>query len=293
MATAISSGERKRVVVIGGGFAGINVAQDLGRLPLDITLVDRKNHHTFQPLLYQVALGVLSPAEIAQPIRSILRDYRNVEVLMDEAIGFDVPQQRVLVKTGAQLEYDYLVVATGSTHSYFGHDEWEPLAPGLKTVEDATEIRRRVLLAFELAERQMQESGIHPPLKFVIIGGGPTGVELAGAISDIARLYMAKDFRHIDPAKAEVQIFEGSPNILASYPPDLQEKALEQLKALGVKVRTNARVTDVQPGYVMVDDERIEAAVTLWAAGVQASPLGKLLAIGLANRNRSRSSRRW
>jgi NADH:ubiquinone reductase (H+-translocating) len=277
VATAISSGERKRVVVIGGGFAGINVAQDLGRLPLDITLVDRKNHHTFQPLLYQVALGVLSPAEIAQPIRSILRDYRNVEVLMDEVIGFDLQQQRVLVKTGAQLEYDYLVVATGSTHSYFGHDDWASLAPGLKTVEDATEIRRRVLLAFELAERQMQEAGIHPPLKFVIIGGGPTGVELAGAISDIARLYMAKDFRHIDPATAEVQIFEGSPSVLASYPPDLQEKALEQLKALGVKVRTNAHVTDVQPGYVMVGDERIEAAVTLWAAGVQASPLGKLL----------------
>jgi NADH dehydrogenase len=277
VAAAISTNLRKRVVVIGGGFAGINVAQELGKLPLDITLVDRKNHHTFQPLLYQVALGVLSPAEIAQPIRSILRDYPNVEVLMDEAIGFDLQQQRVQVKTGAQLEYDYLVVATGSTHSYFGRDDWASLAPGLKTVEDATEIRRRVLLSFELAERQMQEAGIHPPLKFVIIGGGPTGVELAGAISDIARLYMAKDFRHIDPAAAEVQIFEGSPSILAAYPPDLQQKALEQLNALGVKVRTNAHVTDVQPGYVVVGDERIEAAVTLWAAGVQASPLGKLL----------------
>jgi len=277
VATTISTNFRKRVVVIGGGFAGINVTQELGKLPLDITLVDRKNHHTFQPLLYQVALGVLSPAEIAQPIRSILRDYPNVEVLMDEAIGFDLQQRRVQVKTGAQLEYDYLVVATGSTHSYFGRDDWASLAPGLKTVEDATEIRRRVLLSFELAERQMQEAGIHPPLKFAIIGGGPTGVELAGAISDIARLYMAKDFRHIDPATAEVQIFEGSPSILAAYPPDLQQKALEQLNALGVKVRTNAHVTDVQPGYVVVGDERIEAAVTLWAAGVQASPLGKLL----------------
>ena len=277
VATAMSSSARKRVVVIGGGFAGINAALELGKLPLDITLVDRKNHHTFQPLLYQVALAVLSPAEIAQPIRSILRDYPNIEVLMDEAIGFDVPLQRVLLKTGAQLEYDYMVVATGSTHSYFGRDDWAPLAPGLKTVEDATEIRRRVLLAFELAERQMQEAGIHPPLKFVVIGGGPTGVELAGAISDIARLYMARDFRHIDPASAEVQIFEGSPSILAAYPPDLQKKAVEQLNALGVKVRTNAHVTDVQPGYVVVGDERIEAAVTLWAAGVQASPLGKLL----------------
>jgi NADH dehydrogenase len=273
--TAVS--ERKRVVVIGGGFGGMNAARELAKLPLDITIVDRKNHHTFQPLLYQVALGVLSPAEIAQPIRSIFRNHRNIEVLMDEAIGFDVQEQRVFLKTGAQLEYDYLVVATGSTHSYFSRDEWASLAPGLKTLEDATEIRRRVLLAFELAERQMQETGVHPPLKFVIIGGGPTGVELAGAISDIARLYMAKDFRHIDPAAAEVQIFEGSPNILAAYPPDLQRKAVEQLNALGVKVRTNARVTNVQPGYIMVEDERVEAAVILWAAGVQASPLGKLL----------------
>jgi NADH dehydrogenase len=277
MAVAAGISERKRVVVIGGGFAGLNAAQVLAKLPLDITVIDRKNHHTFQPLLYQVALAVLSPAEIAQPIRSILRDDQNVEVLMDEAIGFDMPLQRVLLKTGAQIEYDYLVVATGSTHSYFGREDWAALAPGLKTVEDATEIRRRVLLAFELAERQMQETGVHPPLKFVIIGGGPTGVELAGAISDIARLYMAKDFRYIDPATAEVHIFEGSPNILSAYPPDLQQKALEQLNALGVQVRTNARVSDVQPGYVMVGDERIEAAVTLWAAGVQASPLGKLL----------------
>lgn len=270
-------GVRKRVVILGGGFAGINTAMGLGKLPLDITLVDRKNHHTFQPLLYQVALAVLSPGEIAQPIRSILRDYRNIEVLMDEAVGFDLVQQRVMFKTGAELEYDYLVVATGSTHSYFGKDEWAKLAPGLKTVEDATEIRRRVLLAFELAERQMQETGSHPPLNFVIIGGGPTGVELAGAISDIAKLYMAKDFRHIDPRVAQVLILEGSPHVLAAYPEDLQIKAVEQLNKLGVKVRTGAHVTDVQPGYVMVGDERIDAVVTLWAAGVQASPLGKLL----------------
>jgi NADH dehydrogenase len=269
--------ERKRVIVLGGGFGGINAALGLAKLPLDITLVDRRNHHTFQPLLYQVALAVLSPAEIAQPIRSILRDHQNIEVLMDEVIGFDVSQQHVELKTGAQLEYDYLIVATGSTHSYFGKDQWAKLAPGLKTIEDATEIRRRVLLAFELAERQMQEHGTHPPLNFVVIGGGPTGVELAGAISDIAKLYMAKDFRHIDPGTAKVQILEGSPNILAAYPPDLQKKAAEQLNALGVSIRTNAHVSDVQPGYVMVGDERIDSAVTLWAAGVQASPLGKLL----------------
>ncbi|GGA68518.1 NADH dehydrogenase [Edaphobacter acidisoli] len=196
---------------------------------------------------------------------------------MDEAIGFDLTEQRVKFKTGAELEYDYLIVATGSTHSYFGRDDWAKLAPGLKTVEDATEIRRRVLLAFELAERQMQELGSHPPLNFVIIGGGPTGVELAGAISDIAKLYMTKDFRHIDPKMAQVLILEGSPHVLAAYPEDLQASALEQLTKLGIKVRTNAHVSDVQPGYVMVGDERIDAVVTLWAAGVQASPLGKLL----------------
>jgi len=274
---AHNSIERKRVVIIGGGFAGIHAAFTLAKLPLDITLVDRRNHHTFQPLLYQVALAVLSPADIAQPIRSMLRDYPNIEVLMDEAVGFHVDEHRVELKTGANFEYDYLILATGSTHSYFGHEEWAKLAPGLKTVEDATEIRRRVLLAFELAERQMQETGHHPPLNFVIVGGGPTGVELAGASSDIARLYMADNFRHIDPSEAKVLILEGGPNILAAYPDDLQAKALEQLNAIGVSIRTNAHVSDIQPGYVMVGEERIDAVVTLWAAGVQASPLGKLL----------------
>src|SRR5271170_515985 len=276
-AAARSSAARKRVVILGGGFGGINAAMDLAELPVDLTVVDRKNYHLFQPLLYQVALAVLSPADIAQPIRSLMRDHPNIDVLMDEAIGFDLQQQRVHLKTGVELEYDYLVIATGSTHSYFGRDDWAKLAPGLKTIEDATEIRRRVLLAFELAEREMMEYGTHPPLNFVIIGGGPTGVELAGAISDIAKLYMSKDFRHINPSMAQVLILEGSPNILAAYPEDLQRKAGEQLTALGVKFRTNAHVSDVQPGYVMVGDERIDAVVTLWAAGVQASPLGKLL----------------
>jgi NADH dehydrogenase len=277
--TGPSDMERKRVVILGGGFAGINAAMNLAHLPVDVTMVDRKNYHLFQPLLYQVALAVLSPADIAQPIRAIVRNHPNIDVLMDEAVGFDLPQQRVLLKTGVRLEYDYLILATGSTHSYFGRDDWSKLAPGLKTVEDATEIRRRVLLAFELAEREMMEKGTHPALNFVIIGGGPTGVELAGAISDIAKLYMAKDFRHIDPSMAQVLILEGSPNILAAYPPDLQRKAGEQLNALGVTYRTNAHVSDVQPGYVMVGDERIDAVVTLWAAGVQASPLGKLLGV--------------
>lgn len=278
MANSDPASVRPRVVVIGAGFGGIYAAKHLGKLPVDVTVVDRRNHHTFQPLLYQVALAVLSPGDIAQPIRTILRDNRNTEVLMDEVVDFDIPNRRVHLKSGAEVVYDYLIVGAGSTHSYFGHDEWSKLAPGLKFIEDATEIRRRVLLAFELAERQMVETGSHPPLNFVIIGGGPTGVELAGSISDIARLYMTKDFRHIDPSTANVLILEGSPHILAAYPEDLQKMALDQLTKLKVQVRTGAHVTDVQPGYVMVGEERIESVCTLWAAGVQASPLGKMLA---------------
>lgn len=278
MASSSQTSSRPRVVVVGAGFGGIYAARHLGKLPVDVTVVDRKNHHTFQPLLYQVALAVLSPGEIAQPIRSILRDNRNTEVLMDEVVGFNAAENRVLLKSGSQVVYDYLILGTGSTHSYFGKDQWAPLAPGLKSIEDATEIRRRVLLAFELAERQMVETGSHPPLNFIIIGGGPTGVELAGAISDIARLYMTRDFRHIDPSTANVLILEGSPHILGAYPEDLQKAAVEQLAKLGVRVRTGSHVTDVQPGYVMVGEERIESVCTLWAAGVQASPLGKMIA---------------
>lgn len=268
---------RPRVVVIGGGFGGIHAAIGLANQPVDVTIVDRRNYHLFQPLLYQVALAVLSPGDIGQPIRSVVSRYRNIQVLMDEAVGFDHSHQFVNLKSGAKLEYDYLVIATGSTHSYFGKDEWAALAPGLKTLEDAVEIRRRILLAFELAEREMMETGNHPALNFVVIGGGPTGVELAGAISDIARLYMTKDFRHIDPSSAQVTILEGSPNILGMYPLDLQAKARKQLEGIGVILRTGAHVTDIQPGYVKVGEERIDSVCTLWAAGVQASPLGKLL----------------
>ena len=276
-AATSTGGRRPRVVIVGAGFGGIHAAQGLKHAEVDVTVLDRRNHHTFQPLLYQVALAVLSPGDIAQPIRSILRDNPNTEVLMDEVVGFDTAARRVHVKSGAEVVYDYLVVATGATHSYFGHEEWAKLAPGLKSVEDATEIRRRVLLAFELAERQKLETGSHPPLNFVVIGGGPTGVELAGAISDIARLYMTKDFRHIDPGAANVQILEGSAHILGAYPEDLQKKAVDQLAALGVKCRTGAHVTEVGPGYVKVGEERIESVCTLWGAGVQASPLGKML----------------
>src|SRR6202051_126537 len=256
-ATGIGA-RRNRVVILGGAFAGINAAMDLAKLPVDVTIVDRKNYHLFQPLLYQVALAVLSPADIAQPIRSLMRDYPNIDVLMDEAVGFDLPEQRVHLKTGVELEYDFLIIATGSTHSYFGRDDWAQLAPGLKTIEDATEIRRRVLLAFELAERQMMEQGTHPPLNFIGIGGGPTGVELAGAISDISKLYMRHDFRHIDPAKARVILIEGSPRILAAYPEDLSKKAVEQLAQLGVEVHTGQSVMEVQPGYVVVGGKRLD-----------------------------------
>jgi NADH:quinone reductase (non-electrogenic) len=268
---------RPRVVIVGGGFAGIHAAKSLARLPVDVTVVDRSNHYLFQPLLYQVALAVLSPADIAQPIRSILRKQKNAEVLMEEVVGIDTAARRIVLRSGTALSYDYLVLAAGATHSYFGKDEWAYLAPGLKTIENALEIRRRVLLAFELAERQVVERGWHPPLNFVVIGGGPTGVELAGAISDIAQLYMRHDFRHIDPAKSRVLLLDGGARVLAAYPPDLSAKAEATLKRLGVEVLTNSPVTGVGPGWVETGDQRIEAVVTLWAAGVQASTLGKLL----------------
>jgi NADH dehydrogenase len=277
MAQNSATGKRPRVVIVGGGFAGLNAGMALADMAVDVTLIDRRNHHTFQPLLYQVALAVLSPADIAQPIRSVFSKKKNIEVLMDEVIGMQVDQRRLSLSSGAQLECDYLILATGSTHSYFGKDDWAKNAPGLKAVEDAIEIRRRVLLAFELAERQMVETGAHPELNFVIIGGGPTGVELAGAISDISKLYMRNDFRHIDPGKARVILIEGSPRILAAYPEDLSKKAVAQLAQLGVEVHTGASVMDVQPGYVVVGGKRLDTVVTLWAAGVQASALGKML----------------
>lgn len=264
------------VVVIGGGFAGINAAKALSRGPLRVTVVDRKNHHTFQPLLYQVALAVLSPAEIASPIRNVMRRDKNVQVLLGEVTGFDL--QNHVVKMGSlELKYDYLIVAAGATHAYFGHPEWEKIAPGLKTIEDAIEIRRRVLLAFETAERDAIVRGIHSKLNFVVIGAGPTGVELAGAISDISRRYMEHDFRGIDPAQARIILLEGGPRVLPAYPEDLSASAEKQLSDLGVEVHTNAMVTNVEPGWVTMGTEKIPATVILWGAGVSASSLGKML----------------
>jgi NADH:ubiquinone reductase (H+-translocating) len=286
--TRVVGGKPPRVVIVGAGFGGLQAARALKHLPVQVTVIDRRNHHTFQPLLYQVALAVLSPADIAMPIRTILRHQSNAEVLMDAVVAIDTVKKTVQLNSGAIVAWDYLVLATGATHSYFGHDDWEPIAPGLKNIEDAVEIRRRVLLAFELAERQMVEHGWHPPLNFVVIGGGPTGVELAGAISDIAQLYMKRDFRHIQPAKSRVMLLDGGPRILATYPEDLSAKAKATLERLYVEVDVNTRVTGVEPGWVEAEGPqgkyRIESAVTLWAAGVQASPLGKMLGANVDHR---------
>ena len=265
-----------RVVIVGAGFGGLTAAAAVARLPVSVTLIDRKNHHTFQPLLYQVATAGLSPGEIAAPIRGVLRHYKNVSVLMAEVGGFDLENRRVKLSDG-EIEYDYLIVAAGATHSYFGHDEWAAAAPGLKTIEDALEIRRRVLLAFELAERQAVATGTHEPLNFVVIGAGPTGVELAGTLAEVARRTLAKDFRAIDPRMARVVLVEGVPRVLPAYPEDLSRSALQQLQQLGVEVRTSTRVTGVEPGRVMLGETVLPAAVTLWAAGVAASPLGRML----------------
>src|SRR5271166_6584005 len=269
---------RPQVVIVGGGFGGLKAAEALARLPVDITVVDRKNHHTFQPLLYQVATAGLSPAEIAAPIRGILARHKNVEVLLGEVSGFDLKNRKVLVD-GFELPYDYLIVAAGATHAYFGHDKWEPLAPGLKTIEDALEIRRRILLAYELAEREAALTGMHRPLNFVVVGAGPTGVELAGTLAEIARKSLAENFRNINPAKTRVLLVEGGPSVLSSYPEDLRRSAVEQLQHLGVEVQTNSVVTEVRTGQVQIGEEVLPAEVVLWAAGVAASPLGRALGV--------------
>ncbi len=263
-----------KVVIVGAGFGGLTAARKIARLPVQLTVVDRKNHHTFQPLLYQVATAGLSPGEIAAPIRWILRASSNVEVLLEEVVDFDMDQKKVITNAKA-IDYDFLVIASGSTHTYFGHDEWEPLAPGLKTIEDATEIRRRVLLAFELAERQAANGS--PPLQFVVVGGGPTGVELAGTLAEITRHSMNNQFRNIDPRQTRVILIEGGPRVLPAYSEELSRKAEAQLRHLGVEVRTSRMVNRIEPGAVWSGDEQIPAQVVLWAAGVAASPLGRKL----------------
>jgi NADH dehydrogenase len=266
-----------RVLIIGGGFGGLYAARRFRRSRVGVTIVDRRNHHLFQPLLYQVATAALSPGDIASPIRWILRKQRNVEVLLGEAATIDPAKRVVRLTDGAALAYDYLIVAAGSTHAYFGHDEWRASAPGLKTLEDALDIRRRVLLAFERAERESDPARRAAQLTFVIVGGGPTGVEMAGALAEIARQSLAKDFRHFDPGSASVVLIEGGPAVLANFPEPLRAAARRDLVRLGVDVRTGEAVTSIDAAGVQTSRGRIAADTVLWAAGVAASPLGATL----------------
>jgi len=273
--------QKPRVVIVGAGFGGLEAAKKLACKDVHVTVIDRTNHHLFQPLLYQVATAALSPADIAAPIRAVLSKCKNMEVILAELRSVDVNAKKVKMSDGAELDYDFLVLATGARHSYFGHDEWEKLAPGLKSLEDAIEVRRRLLMAFEYAERITDEAARKAAMTFVIIGGGPTGVEMAGAIAEIARHTLAKDFCHIDPSQARVILVEGDPRLLAAFPEDLSASALKQLVDLGVEVRTGARATDLTETGVQVGDEFIPCRVKIWAAGNNASFVGKTLGVAV------------
>jgi len=269
---------RPHVVIVGGGFGGLYAARALGGPEARVTLIDRRNHHLFQPLLYQVATATLSPANIAMPIRRVLRRQKNTSVLLAEAVSID-PDRRVVNLSDGELSYDWLILAAGATHSYFGRDDWSTHAPGLKTIDDALEIRRRFLIAFERAERETDPTRRRAELTFVVIGGGPTGVELAGAMAEIAYRAIPRDFRSVDTATAKIILAEAGDRILAEFPTELSARAKLDLEKLGVEVRLNARVTNVQSRSVAIGSERIEAASVIWAAGVQASPIGKSLGV--------------
>jgi len=272
----------KRVVIIGGGFAGLNAAKVLGSDGrTSVTVVDQRNYHLFQPLLYQVALAGLNPSDIAAPIRGLLSDYPNVRVLLAQATGVDLPGREVLLEGREPLAFDYLIVASGANHAYFGHEQWEQFAPGLKTLEQATEIRRRILTAFEEAEMSADPAEKQRLLTFVVVGGGPTGVELAGAIAEMSRFTLARDFRSIDPRRSQVLLIEGAPRILMAFQPELSEAARHSLEHLGVQVRTGCVVTEVDGQGVVAGAERIPAATVVWAAGVKVSPLGASLGVEL------------
>jgi len=277
-----------RVLILGCGFAGLWAAQALRKSPVQVTVLDRTNHHLFSPLLYQVATAGLSAPSVAGPIRHILAGQRNTTVLMGEARGIEVDKKSVLLEDGSRISYDYLIVATGSTHSYFGHDEWAPLAPGLKTLDDALEIRRRVLLAFERAEREADPVKRAAWLTFAVIGAGATGVELAGTFAEIARHTLHGEFRRIDPHSARVVLVEGTDRVLPAYPPDLSRKAQLQLERLGVTVWINRRVTQVDQTGIAMGDERLSCNTVIWAAGVAASPLGASLGAPLDRAGRVR-----
>jgi NADH:ubiquinone reductase (H+-translocating) len=272
--------EPHKVVIIGGGFGGLTAALALKNAPVQVTLVDRCNYHLFQPLLYQVATGSLSPANVASPLRQILHKQKHTQVLLGEAVHIDAANRRVILSDGA-LDYDTLIVATGATHSYFGHDEWEQFAPGLKNLDDATAMRGRILLAFEAAERERDPKKLRAWMTFVIVGAGPTGAELAGALGEIAHDTLRHDFRAIDPSETRIILVEGTDRALPSYPPKLSEAARKMLERLGVTVRTGAMVTDIRADGVTVrvgnHDEMIPTHTVLWAAGVLASPLGVIL----------------
>jgi len=272
---------RKHVVIVGGGFGGLSAARALQSAPVRVTLIDRSNHHLFQPLLYQVAMAGLAPAEIAVPIRSVLRHQDNVRVLLAEVTEIDLPSRRVSTRECGSLEYDYLVLAPGAENSYFGHDDWMRVAPGLKDLDDAVEIRRRVLLAFEVAEREPDPIVQRRHLTFVVIGGGPTGVELAGAIAELGAFVLSRDFRAIHSDQTRVLLLEAGPRILSSFSAESAARAQRSLEQMGIEVRTNARVTDIQPSSVQFGGERIETSTVLWAAGVRASPLVALLGVPL------------
>jgi NADH dehydrogenase len=286
------------VVIVGGGFGGLLAARGLNKQPVDVTLIDRRNFHLFQPLLYQVATGGLSPANIASPLRGILHRQRNTSVLLGEVTGFDLAAKNVQLKDGATIPFDSLIIATGSTHHYFGNDKWAELAPGLKTIEDATEIRRRVLLAFEKAERTSDPVERAKLLTFVIVGGGPTGVEMAGAIRELGKNTLRYDFRNFDPASCKVIIVEGQNRILGTFHEKLSRKALEALQKMGVEVRLETHVTDIQPDHVMAKPDggkgapyRIDTSTVVWAAGVKANPLGKLIATAVGGVETDRAGR--
>jgi len=274
-----------RVVVVGAGFGGLTAVRALGGAPVALTLLDRRNFHLFQPLLYQVATAALNPSDIAAPIRHIVRRQRNTTVLLADVSEVDVSARIVRTDHG-DLPYDFLVLAAGADDSYFGHDEWRAFAPGLKTVEDALEMRRRILLAFERAEWEKESGARQEWLTFVVVGGGPTGVELAGALAEIARHALAADFRGIDPARARVILVEGADRVLPGFPPALSESAARQLAGLGVSVRTGARVTRIDAGAVWLGEERIGARTALWAAGVAASPLTRSLGVPVDRQGR-------
>jgi len=274
--TPKTTGPRPHIVIVGGGFGGIYAARHLAKLAVDVTVIDRENYHLFQPLLYQVASAALSAGDIASPIRSILRRFKNVRVVMGEVSDIDQTTKRVMLKEGGDYQYDFLVVAAGATGTYFGHDEWAKYAPGLKSVEDALDIRRRILSAYETAERMAEGSVARDAyLSFVCIGGGPTGVEMAGAIREIASQTLKGDFRSIDPTHAKVILIQSGDRILPDYPRDLSDSALKQLKGMNIEVRMGKRVTDINEHGVFVGDDFIPAKTVVWAAGVQASPLGK------------------